>query len=70
MEKCSPAEMRKNLEMVEMLKKAGIDFVAIPVKNEEEKQKFLGILMQNLDEIQKIVDKEEENEKSKRDKSK
>lgn len=32
-ERCSPVEMRKNLETVEAFKRAGLDFVAIPVIN-------------------------------------
>jgi hypothetical protein len=33
MKKCSPVEMRKNLDCVEVMKLHGIDFVAIPVKD-------------------------------------
>ena len=33
MNKCSPVEMRKNLDCVEAMRFHGIDFVAIPVKN-------------------------------------
>ena len=33
MNMCSPVEMRKNLDAVEELRKAGIDFVPIPVKD-------------------------------------
>lgn len=31
MNRCDPVEMRKNLEAVDEFRKAGIDFVAIPV---------------------------------------
>ncbi len=38
MEKCSPVEMRKNLMAVDELKRAGIDFVPIPVSSAAHKQ--------------------------------
>ena len=34
--KCNPVDMRKNLEVVETLKAAGIDFVCIPVTGNKE----------------------------------
>ncbi len=40
MKKCSPVEMRKNLEVVELLKSQGIDFVAIPVGGKLTKEVF------------------------------
>ena len=33
MNKCNAPEMRKNLVVVDKLKRAGIDFVCIPVNN-------------------------------------
>lgn len=36
MERCSPVEMRKSLEVVESFKNAGIRFVAIPVLNDDD----------------------------------
>jgi hypothetical protein len=41
MNKCSPVEMRKNLEVVEQFKRIGIDFVAIPVKNSDHKNEMI-----------------------------
>lgn len=41
MERCSPVEMRKNLEVVEQFRKAGIDFVSIPVRNDDHKKELL-----------------------------
>lgn len=35
--KCSPTEMRKNLQVVELFKKTGVDFVPIPVLSLEHK---------------------------------
>jgi hypothetical protein len=41
MNKCSPAEMRKNLEVVKAYKQHGVDFVAIPAKNEGHKNELI-----------------------------
>ena len=48
MEKCSPVEMRKNLLIVDRLREAGIDFVAVPVINEDQKKQLLNQVHQNL----------------------
>lgn len=37
MERCNPVQMRKNLEMVKDLKDSGIDFMPIPVRDEEHR---------------------------------
>ncbi len=41
MNKCSPVEMRKNLEVVDTFKKHGIDFVAVPVMDSDHKNKLI-----------------------------
>jgi len=41
MNKCSSAEMRKNLEVVKAYKQRGIDFVAMPAKNEGHKNELI-----------------------------
>ena len=41
MNQCSPVEMRKNLAVVEQFRKIGIDFVAIPVKNDDHKNEMI-----------------------------
>ena len=51
-EKCSPVEMRKNLAMVDLFSKQGVDFVPIPVKNEEDKQKLVAQMMAALDHLE------------------
>lgn len=43
MNKCSPVEMRKNLEVVDQFKQVGIDFVAIPVMNESHKNEMIAM---------------------------
>ena len=40
---CSPVEMRKNLIVVEALKKAGIDFVCIPCKSSDHKSELIAM---------------------------
>lgn len=41
MEKCSPVEMRKNMEVAELFQRTGIDFVPMPVINSEHKQELI-----------------------------
>ena len=56
MNKCSPVEMRKNLEIVDLYKKLGIDFVAVPVMNENQKNAMIAqadlLLKQMIIEIE------------------
>ena len=52
--------MRKNLVIATMLKNAGIDFVAMPAKNEEHKNQLLEQLDKTLGEISLQADIEEE----------
>lgn len=47
--RCSPVQMRKNLEVVAALKDAGIDFVALPVLNEGDRQWLNGMLAARLE---------------------
>ena len=44
MNKCSAVEMRKNLILVEELKIIGLDFVPIPVIDDDHKKKLLNEL--------------------------
>ena len=43
MNKCSPVEMRKSLQIVEQFKQHGIDFVPIPVKSEDHKIELISM---------------------------
>lgn len=54
-ERCSPQEMRKNLEMVHQFERIGLDFVPIPVKSAEHKQELMLLLTLSLDEIMEIA---------------
>lgn len=49
MEKCSPVEMRKNLIIVDELKKMGLDFVAIPARDQDHKNELIAQLNEVLD---------------------
>jgi len=53
MNKCSPVEMRKNLEVVEVFRKNGVDFVAVPVIDEQHKTK---LLQESMEFFSKIVE--------------
>lgn len=39
--RASPVSLRQSLELVETLKRAGLDFVPMPVRNPEDKQRLL-----------------------------
>lgn len=52
MDKCSPVEMRKNLEVVNLFTKAGIDFVPIPAKNKEHKQELIEKMQKIMTEME------------------
>lgn len=52
MNRASPVDMRKALEVVEELKRAGILFVPIPVKNAVDQALLLSTLVDRLQEIE------------------
>lgn len=47
--RCSPVEMRTSLEVVAALKDAGIEFVALPVLNDGDRQWLRGMLAARLE---------------------
>ena len=51
MDRCSPVEMRKNLETVEQFKRAGLDFVVIPAKNASHKNELIAQGNEIMEEI-------------------
>ena len=57
MMKCSPIVMRKNIEVANHLKNAGIDFVCVPAKNEQHKNELIllgeKILGEMADDLEK-----------------
>lgn len=62
MYRCSPVEMRKNLDIVRVLENQMIDFVVIPVFSEEEKEKYIEILGNQLSKAEKLAEEEESGE--------
>ncbi len=50
--KCHPVEMRKNLLLVNTFKEVGLDFVAIPVLNDEHKAELLKLVQENLTKLE------------------
>jgi hypothetical protein len=51
MNRCSPVEMRKNLEITELFKKTGVDFVPIPARNAEHKKELIKVMEDAFNEI-------------------
>jgi len=51
MDKCSPVEMRKNLDTVEALRIHGIDFVVIPAKDALHKAQLIAQGQAVFDEL-------------------
>ena len=49
MSRCNPIEMRKNLQVVNELRKAGIDFVPIPVRG--NKAELIKVMADTLDAL-------------------
>lgn len=58
MKRATPVQMRQSLEIVEQLKKAGIRFVAIPVKTEEEFADKIKELYMELGVIARLAGKD------------
>jgi hypothetical protein len=60
MVRCSPVDMRKNLEVVEQFKRYGIDFVAVPVRNGDHKNELIELGGEVLEELAKGTENSEE----------
>jgi len=56
-ERCSPVEMRKNLEVVETFKRYGIDFACVPVRDEDHKNELIEIGNKVLEDMHKEASK-------------
>ena len=61
MNKWSPVDMRNNLKAVEALKSSGIDFVAVPAKNEQHKNSLLAMANVVISEMLKEAGSNETN---------
>ena len=53
MERATPVQIRKSLELVEQLKRAGIRFVPIPVFDDEDWKDMIEKLKLRIDRIEK-----------------
>lgn len=58
--KCSPAQMRRNLELVEVLEQLGMDFVPVPVLNADDRRRLLDDCETRLAQILGEVEKGEQ----------
>lgn len=56
-EKCSPVEMRKNLEVVDTFKRYMIDFVCIPVRDQDHKNELIALGEEVIEELYSETDK-------------
>ena len=56
MERCSPVEMRKNLQVVEQFKKYGIDFAVVPVRDGDHKNELIAQGNEVLEELAKSIE--------------
>ena len=65
MNKCSPVEMRKSLELSDAMKNAMIRFIPIPVMNEDDYIVLMSILKTRLNIIELDCIKIKENPRSK-----
>lgn len=60
--KATPVQMRQSLEIVELMKKAGILFVPMPVVSEKDHQVQLVKLMMKLESMVAEIERAEEQE--------
>jgi hypothetical protein len=58
MNKCSPVEMRVNLELVEEMRKVGMDFVPVPVFGEADKKHYIALMREKLNVVYEMVNNE------------
>lgn len=59
MNKASPVDLRKSLEIAQMLAQGGIKFVPIPVESDEEFQSLLAALDRRLERMAVEAEKNE-----------
>jgi hypothetical protein len=55
MDKCSPVEMRKTLELVDVFRKTGIRFVPMPVFDDEDRAKTVSKMQEKLSECVNLI---------------
>lgn len=52
MERANPINVRKSLEMVELFKSAGIDFIPVPVATEKERNAMIEMAISKLEDVE------------------
>lgn len=57
MKKATPIEMRKQLEMVDAMKRAGIKFVPMPALDGTDREELINEMFSRLDKLEIIVQK-------------
>jgi hypothetical protein len=60
MDKASPVDMRKMLNVVNSFKRYGIMFVPIPVLNYEDKAKYIELMSDQLERMTALAEQEGE----------
>lgn len=55
-QRSSAANMRKTLQLVNLLTRVGIDFVPIPIVNEKDKEFLVTVMTQRLEQYHKMLD--------------
>ena len=53
MERATPAQSRRSLEIATELAKAGIAFVPVPVLDQDDRGKMLQLLSERLEQLEK-----------------
>lgn len=57
--RCSPVQMRKILVMVETMRRAGMEFVPVPVLNDQDRDKLMSIMAERLGAIAAFAEAQE-----------
>lgn len=60
MNKASPIDMRKMLDIVDSFKRAGIMFVPVPILNDEDKARYLELMNDQLEKMAILAERGEE----------
>lgn len=58
MDRASPAELRKAMEVAQLLVKSGVDFVPMPVLNQADKEALVADAARRIDAINNVSSRE------------
>jgi hypothetical protein len=56
LERASPVQIRKALELANLFVKMGVNFVPVPVASDDEQQKLVAQALDKLAEMEKVVE--------------